>query len=458
MLCAWGFYVSHFRCCVSVASVARRRSVGSHMGVSASRTIHGLAASTAALAAASSSSDVELQQLALPPSRDRQWRLPGLPADGAFVRTLECQSAHELENADFVRSYAPGLKDVVSAASRMSRLQACVAEELSRWYHGVPASWVRPDVSSLWYSYTNVLQADGQPQPDALPEYPTSRLLGFILSPNVTVDAAFPHDTWTPQPYQHPQCNATHHPAGRSSEAYARARLANLREHCKTLRRLDASNALSRQPGAGKEAATEEVKRLWRVGNDWPYSWIAGSGETCHHGSSTAKAEADQRAYLRLLAEHADDPTVCNPGPLNTQVQVRFSVGMITGIFFTPELHAEAHMVRNALTAVARSFGREQNLTMTEAQWIPNAGGLLRSAPHGLLLEEAQQPEGEAALSAASEPPTYFASHWIDWQASAAPNPVGITTGDALARQLTEAKQMYARSKTLPCTAHDCPF
>ena len=313
------------------------------------------------------------KQLPLPPSKVRTWQLPGLPANGAFLRVMECQYAHVRTLSDGHRGYAPGWKGVTSPDSRMPRLQSCIGEEMSQWYHGVPATWIKPDISSLWYSYTDVLQADGEPQGKTGATYPSSRLIGFVLSPNVTVDAAFPHDTWSVQPIsKYSLCNKSHS-AGHSSEDYAKVRFANLRQHCDMLSKIYAHKKRKQQNKEDDDTANDDddddndIHDLEMQTMRWPVSWIRDSGETCHHGSSMARAEADQRAFLRLVSASR---TLCDPGPMYNQAQVRYNVGMITGIFHTPELRVEAEMVRSAIGSLARAFGRQQNIDMLEAKWI----------------------------------------------------------------------------------------
>lgn len=343
-----------------------------------------------AAAAASSASDEK--QLPLPQSKSRTWRLPGLPANGAFVRVLECEYAHKRVGLDGMRGYAPGWKGLTNASSRMPRLQTCIADEMSRWYHGVPAAWVKPDISSLWYSHNDVLQADGEVQGAPLATYPTSRLMGFVISPNVTIDAAYPHDTWMSQPINdYSLCNKSHS-AGHSSEAYAKTRFANLRTHCDALSKLSAHR---KRKQAGEDVVDDDndgdddVDKLEMQSRMWPSSWIRESGETCHHGSLVARAEADQRAFLRLLLA---SPKICDPGPIYNQVQVRYSVGMITGIFYTPELRVEAEMARSAIESVARAFGRQQSIDLVEARWI---GAESESVAH----ERPTQPQSVVAMS-----------------------------------------------------------
>merc|ERR1712216_343304 len=77
------------------------------------------------------------------------------------------------------------------------------------------------------------------------------------------------------------------------------------------------------------------------------------------------EAEKDQRAYLNLLS--SSEKPACETGPLYNQLQVRYNVRQIKGIFFTPELRQEAEMARSAVQGLSAAFGQPHNLTMIEA-------------------------------------------------------------------------------------------
>lgn len=298
----------------------------------------------------------EPSQLPLPPSDRRPWRLPGLPAAGAIVRVFECQYAHIRTHFDGLQGTAPG-ENHTSADSRLPRLHGCVSDEMSRWYHSVPASLVRPDADSLWYSYQDVLQADGQPQAATPAEmFPSSRVMGFLLSTDVLVDAAFPHDAWSTQAQlDYPMCAANF-----TSKAYAQIRLAELQERCKSTARTSREKNLTHL-----DAYTQY--HLWKTGHFG--NWVKFGKQTCFR-PTVAQAEADQRAYLQLLST-GERPT-CETGPLYNQLQVRYNVRQITGIFFTPELRKEAEMARKAVLALSEAFGQQHNLTMIEAVRTPD--------------------------------------------------------------------------------------
>jgi hypothetical protein len=292
--------------------------------------------------------------LRLPPSKLRPWRLPGLPAEGAVVRVFECQYAHLKLFFDGIQGLAPG-QNHTSADSRMPRLHSCVSDEMSRWYHAAPASLVRPSADSLWFSYTNVLQAHGRPQ-DVRPkeDFPSSRVMGFLLDPaTIRVDAAFPHDAWSTQGQtDYSLCQEME---DYSSEEYARWRMKELEERCESLAVVAHDKNMS---------AYDPYTRyhLWKTSHF--SNWVRFGKQTCFH-PTIAQAEADQRAYLKLL--NASRTPDCEPGPLYNQLQGRYNVRQITGIFFTPELRQEAEMVRKAVQGLGSAFGQPQPLMMIEA-------------------------------------------------------------------------------------------
>lgn len=312
----------------------------------------------------------------LPPSCLRAWRLPGLPAEGAIVRALECEYART--KGLFMAEFQPW--ENATAPSGAHDLFSCAAEEISSWYRTVPASSVYPDAggrdySSLFYSYTDVLQSDGVSEKGPSAGFPATMLLGLILN-NASVDAAFPHDAWSTHPVdahdketgrlRYQQC------AGIRPD-YAQARLENLVQRCNTERKLKA----------------EGINRPWRMQNPGKYAdirdgstaqkvefsqWVRHSGYTCYHTTREA-AEAEQRAYIDLLVRNG---TTCEPGPLYNQLQVRYSARNIRGIFFTPGARKEAMQLKRAVELMSSVFGGAVELQMIEA--VPTSDFPLRGA------------------------------------------------------------------------------
>lgn len=301
----------------------------------------------------------DVPQLPLPPSNVRAWRLPGLPSKSRIIRVLECEYAHLETLNDGVRSVAPG-QNHTSAASRMPHLQSCVAEELSRWYHAVPATSLMPDADSMWFSYTDIISEPGIDRGGQPPEaFPTERVMGLILSNDVSVDSAYSHDSWSTQPDpRYPRCNASNY---HGTAHYARVRYQEMTQRCNILKEMADLKRQNKKPSKLKQYY------IWK--RAFLSHWVRESGHTCRH-DTIAEAEADQRALLKVLVDKGLEG--CEAGPLYNQLQIRYSVRMIEGLFYTPALRAEALMTRDAIESIHRAFGMSKNLKMVEAVRTPD--------------------------------------------------------------------------------------
>ena len=81
-----------------------------------------------------------------------------------------------------------------------------------------------------------------------------------------------------------------------------------------------------------------------------------GSGKVVIPAVTTPsrEPEADQRALLKVLV---DKRLEGEAGPLYNQLQIRYSVRMIEGLFYTPALRTETLMTRDAIESIHRAFG-----------------------------------------------------------------------------------------------------
>lgn len=352
----------------------------------------------------------------LHPSVLRAWRLPDVPEQGMIVRVMECEY-----------TAIPQINGVWVASKKFdgNDLQSCLAQELSSWYRSVPASSVYPDNSDLFFSYTNVLgnnstramdNADNEQSPDDdhsdededdvhdglvdihmknkgwLPSYPSKRLLGLILSNEVAVDEAYPHDAWSTSPSSiHPSAiirnkQLRYLPCDGIRLDYAQKRLENTLKRCALLQK-HPHGALKREAAHdaallrnGTTNSTPYLRwkryRRFKIAEQVQFPhWVETSGYTCYH-KYREDAEAEQQAYLDLLVANG---TTCESGPLYNQLQVRYTVRMITGVFFTPELRKEALQVRDAIHAMRRTFGGDNEpLKLVEAERTENYPSTLK--------------------------------------------------------------------------------
>jgi hypothetical protein len=347
----------------------------------------------------------------LHPSVLRAWRLPGTPEDGMIVRVLEC----EYTAVPFVNGLSSNSTEKINGDD----LQSCLAEELSSWYRSVPATSVYPDNDDLFFSYTNVLgkrehnstnhqsraaskdkvRSEGErvdedeDEDDVhdgmidtkdktwLPAYPAKRLIGLILSNDASIDEAYPHDAWSTSPGLphfstivrgrwlpgYPPCNGTR-------PDYAEKRLENTLKRCALLHK-HPHNALQWEAAHDADLMRNGTKntpymqwrryRRFQIAEKVQFAhWVESSKYTCYH-KNREDAETEQRAYLDLLVANG---TTCESGPLYNQLQVRYTMRMVTGVFYTPELRKEAMQVRDAIHAIRRTFGANNApLNMIEA-------------------------------------------------------------------------------------------
>jgi len=233
-------------------------------------------------------------------------------------------------------------------------LPDCIANELASHTVSRPASSVSAPYDSLFFW-------EGSEEPN--PDQPDSDLIyGIVLSNASAVDAAWPHDAYgTDAPVEY-QCDRN-----ASAEEYAQARVRLCRDMC-----WDAE---------------------WKV--DRAIAWYTGCW------GSREMAERFQAAFIALLEQGALQG--CYPGPLYNQLMVRWSLHMITGVFYSPSASREAFAIHAAITGFLDAFSIEQSVHMMELVEWPQHSGVNCYSGHGVLLLKATHITVDRCVSLCAE-------------------------------------------------------